>query len=169
MTSFRRKDGCARMRGSMFSLFLACAFVPACLCKKTWLYLLLLHVSMPGIFMKLFTKSTQYNLTRTPTHISQKGRKDLRQCRVPQCRPSVLSFPENKPLFFFIVGRGVRKGVSHFLNIIGMEIGRSGYLFSRISETSCCFTSAFISLPVVLDTTDTWVLKGGGVVSTRQI
>ena len=35
----------------------------------------------------------------TPTHISQKCRRDLHQCCVPQGRPSVSAFPENKPLF----------------------------------------------------------------------
>lgn len=69
MASFRKKDGCGRMCGSMFSLLSDCAFVPACLCKQT-IIPAAVHVSTPGMFMKLFKKSTH-----TYSHLTemQKG------------------------------------------------------------------------------------------------
>lgn len=122
------KNGCGRMSGYICSLLSGCVFVSACLCKHTWPYLQLAqHVSMSGIFMKSFKKST-YCITlytHLPTHISQKGKKDLCQYSIPQWRASVSSSPENRPL-------GELGRDKHSLNIIGEGIGKSSYFLNRI-------------------------------------
>lgn len=89
-----------------------CQAVALCLhvCKHTWPYLQLAHVSMSGILKKWFKKDS-YSRTLCMLLLTshKKTGRTYASTEFPQWRCSILSSPENKlPIFFsFLEGEGM--------------------------------------------------------------